>query len=146
MPISQLNNNQQMYDFDLIYSEDLGKQYYSDKNLHCCFNIYKRPEKGLNKKKKYLNNSFKVMEYRRGGSYKKPQTFDIGFCAWGASLGKKIDFVGQYALEIYVEIIDEEKKDVILSMLTEDKIKKIKKHISAPKIESWRIKEYLKDV
>lgn len=25
LPISQLNNNQQMYDFDLIYSEDLGK-------------------------------------------------------------------------------------------------------------------------
>ena len=29
LPISQLNNNQQMYEFDLIYSEDLGKQIYS---------------------------------------------------------------------------------------------------------------------
>lgn len=39
-PISQLNNNLQMYEFDLIYSEDLGIIQYSDRKLHCCFNIY----------------------------------------------------------------------------------------------------------
>ena len=41
LPISQLNNNQQMYEFDLIYSEDLGLKMYSDRNIHCCLNIYK---------------------------------------------------------------------------------------------------------
>ena len=43
LPISQFNNNQQMYEFDLIYSEDLGERYYSDIPLHCCFNIYRKP-------------------------------------------------------------------------------------------------------
>lgn len=51
LPISQLNNTRSMYEFDLIYSEDLGIRRYSDRNLHCCFNIYKRPEsRELNKK------------------------------------------------------------------------------------------------
>ena len=51
LPISQLNNTRSMYEFDLIYSEDLGVQHYTDRDLHCCFNIYKRPEDGeFNKK------------------------------------------------------------------------------------------------
>lgn len=51
LPISQLNNTKSMYEFDLIYSEDLGIQYYTDRDLHCCFNIYVRPKSGeLNKK------------------------------------------------------------------------------------------------
>lgn len=40
LPISQLNNTQSLYEFDLIYSEDLGEQIYTDRKLHCCFNIY----------------------------------------------------------------------------------------------------------
>lgn len=43
LPISQINNTQYLYKFDLVYSEDLGEQIYSDVSLHCCFNIYKRP-------------------------------------------------------------------------------------------------------
>ena len=46
LPISQLNNTQFMYEFDLIHSEDLGKHVYTDRKLHCCFNIYKRPDNG----------------------------------------------------------------------------------------------------
>lgn len=41
LPISQLNNTRSMYEFDLIYSEDLGVQHFSDRDLHCCFNIIK---------------------------------------------------------------------------------------------------------
>lgn len=42
-----------MYEFDLVYSENLGTQIYSDRELHCCFNIYKRSENGkLNTKPK----------------------------------------------------------------------------------------------
>ena len=46
LPISQYNNNVQLYNFDLIYSEDLGEKEYSNIKLHCCFNIYKRPNNG----------------------------------------------------------------------------------------------------
>ncbi len=40
LPISQLNNNRQMYDFDLIKSIDLGEVKYTDRTLHLCFNLY----------------------------------------------------------------------------------------------------------
>lgn len=50
-PIRQLNNSMTFYKYDLIYSEDLEKQKYSGINLHCCFNIYKRPIEGIHKKK-----------------------------------------------------------------------------------------------
>lgn len=43
LPITQLNNDIKLYEFDLIYSEDLGEMEYSGRILHCCFNIYKRP-------------------------------------------------------------------------------------------------------
>ena len=46
-PISQLNNVNSMYYFDLIKSVDLGKMPYSGKMLHCCFNVWKRPAKSI---------------------------------------------------------------------------------------------------
>lgn len=56
LPITQLDNTISFYKFDLIHSEDLGMQNYSGRELHCCFNIYKRPEWGLNKfEKQYFN-------------------------------------------------------------------------------------------
>jgi hypothetical protein len=50
LPISQLNNNIQLFDFDLIHSEQLPLIEYSGIKLNCCFNVYKRPVNGLNKK------------------------------------------------------------------------------------------------
>ena len=51
LPISQLNNTYKFYEFDLLFSEDLGKMKYSDKTIHCCLNIFKRnPSGNLNKK------------------------------------------------------------------------------------------------
>jgi hypothetical protein len=43
LPISQLNNTQSIYKYDLIHSENLESQRYSDINIHCCLNIYKIP-------------------------------------------------------------------------------------------------------
>ena len=48
-PISQLNNTNSMYYFDLVKSVDLGKTWFTDRYLHCCFNIYKRPLKSIEK-------------------------------------------------------------------------------------------------
>lgn len=42
-PISQLDNPVSLYEFDLILSVDLGTQHYTDRDLHCCLNIWKRP-------------------------------------------------------------------------------------------------------
>lgn len=43
LPISQYNNDIKLYRFDLIYTEDLGVQNYSGIDVHCCFNIFRRP-------------------------------------------------------------------------------------------------------
>ena len=63
-----MNNVKQLYEFDLVYSEDLGKWDYSGVDLHCCFNIYKRPSSGvLNSKPKLIKiDRLEVIEYRRG--------------------------------------------------------------------------------
>ena len=47
LPISQLNNISSFYEYELIYSEDLKKQFYSGIAVHCCFNIYRRSKFGL---------------------------------------------------------------------------------------------------
>ena len=55
LPISQLNNTEFMYEFNLLYSEDLGELTFSgNRKVKCCLNIYVRPEKGLNKKYKNI--------------------------------------------------------------------------------------------
>ena len=46
-PISQLDNTNSMYYFDLVKSVDLGKTWFTDRYLHCCFNIYVRPAKSV---------------------------------------------------------------------------------------------------
>lgn len=70
LPISQLNNNLQMYKFDLIYSYDLGILSYSGVKLHCCFNIYRRPKNGeLNKKPNVKLKDITIIEHRRKKRY-----------------------------------------------------------------------------
>ena len=91
----------------------------------------------------YKFNDFSVTEWRRGGSYKKPSKFLVGFCGWGASLGKRIDFVGQYALEFYVVLNNPKYENDFLIALTEKNIKGIKDHVSTPKIAQWHIYQYL---
>jgi hypothetical protein len=54
LPISCYNNDIKLYKFDLIYSEDLGLAHYTDRDLHCCFNIYQRPKSGKLNSKPYI--------------------------------------------------------------------------------------------
>ena len=53
LPISQYNNDIKLYEYNMLYTEDLGKKQYSDRIVHCCFNIYKKPDCGFNKKPNY---------------------------------------------------------------------------------------------
>lgn len=145
LPISQLDNNQQMYEFDLIHSEDLGKKIYSEREVHCCFNIYKRPISGLNSKNNYKLNDVSVFEYRRGGSYKKPENFDIGICSWGASLGKEIEYIGQYAQENYIKVHNNNYKNKIIELIRSTNWKQVFNMTATPKLQTWRIYKYIKE-
>jgi predicted RNA methylase len=120
LPISQLNNNHQMYHFDLLYSEDLGEQIYSDRKLHCCFNIYRRPKSGeLNKKPEYKLKDVEIFENRRTGQQiSNYNDFDIAICSFGSGIiGKIPEFKGQYAKEFYFKIHNKELKTTIKDLI-----------------------------
>ena len=105
LPISQLNNSQSLFEFDLIYSEDLGTKMYSNVNLHCCFNIYKRPNKGLNNRNV---SKLKDVEIVRQDSKRYDSIIeDVRMCYWGNGSAGKIltnsedKYAGEYKIIIH---------------------------------------------
>lgn len=149
LPISQFNNNVQLYDFDLIYSEDLGEKEYSNIKLHCCFNIYRRPKnKELNKKPNFKLNDIQIIEYRRDGrEINIPKGYDYAMGGFGAGcVGKPIKDIGQYALEYYFYITNTELNKKILTVLKETDWKEISKGISGTyRLPQWKIYKYIKE-
>lgn len=144
-PISQLNNNIQMYEFDLVYSEDLGLHNYSGKQLRCCFNIYKRPQSGkLNNRPNYKLKDVTIIEYRRGGNSIIPPGYDYVMGVYGC-VGKVPNKVGQYVMEYYFYIKNKELKNKVLDVLENYDWKSISKSISAPILSQWRIFKVLKE-
>ena len=146
LPVSQYNNNQQMYEFNLIHSEVLPLIEYSGVKLLCCFNVYKRPENGVNTKAiNYKLNDVFVGEYRRGGSYKKPDTFDFAMNTYGASIGKEVQEIGTFCQENYVIIKNETYRERILDVMKNTDWANLYPFISSPKIQTWKIYKYLKE-
>jgi len=119
LPISQLNNSASLYDFDLIYSEDLTVLKYSNVNVHCCFNIYKRPPNGLlnlKLKKRFKLKDIEISEFRRT----KNKTFikndyDFGICTYG-SVGRFVASPEEYAKTIFIKVKNEELRVAILKL------------------------------
>ena len=148
-PISQLDNNRQMYEFDLIYSEDLGFVRFSDdRELHVCFNIYKRPEnEELNSKPKLKLKDISFVEYRRGGNTKIQDNYDYVIGTFGAGcVGKVPTTIGQYSLEMYIYIKNEKLKDKILNVIKNTDWKSLSKGISGTyRLPQWRFIEILKE-
>lgn len=147
LPISCLDGDMKMYHFDLIYSEDLGMQKYTDRELHCCFNIYKRPEHGLNEKPDYKLKDIEIKEYRRGGSYPiPPDGWDYAMCNFGdGSMGKSPQYIGQYCQEVYFYCHKKEYLSKMLELLEYNKIREHVKSISMKRISVMRLYKYLKE-
>lgn len=111
LPISQLWNTNSLYEFDLIYSVDLGKLKYSDRMLHCCFNIYKRPENGLNKKPTNKLKHVKII--RQDSKNYSNEPFDIRMCYWGnGSAGKILKDNETYSAEYKLQVSENFKDNV----------------------------------
>ena len=131
LPISQLDNTKQMYEFDLFYSKDLGVNKYSDVDLHCCFNIYKRPENGLNGKPKAPTiEGLTVVEYRRDkeDSYRKKvkDGYFHSIGSWGnGSVGITPKHIGYYSMELYFYSDNQKIIDVVMSIDWRDEVKSI---------------------
>ena len=105
LPITQLNNVTSFYKFDLIYSEDLGEQIYSDRELHCCFNIYARPEEEIHGFEKQHFNG--ITFYRQDRKdYDEITDYDIRMCYFGSGscgnilTGTDKHYSGEYKIKI----------------------------------------------
>ncbi len=143
LPISQLNNSSTMFEFDLVYSEDLGKINFSDRNLHCCFNIYKRPELCLNKK---LEAKLKdIVITRQDSKGYNELSFDIRMCYWGnGSAGKILQEGEKYSGEYKIKILNEALKEDIIKVLSTVDWKKELNFIAMLRIKQYNIVEILK--
>lgn len=143
LPISQLNNTNFMYEFDLIYSEDLGKRVYTDRELHCCFNIYRRPEnENLNPKPKTKLKDITI--YRQDCRGYKDKDFDIRMCYWGdGSAGKILKDDEHYSGEYKIKINNDNLKDKILEVLINYDWKKYIKGIAMRRIKQYHIIDVL---
>lgn len=145
LPISQLNNSQSLYEFNLIYSEDIGVVKFSDRNLHCCFNIYRIPEsKEMNKKP---NSKLKdITIYRQDSSGYDTKDFDIRMCYWGdSSAGKILNEDEHYSAEYKIKIHNEVLKDDIIKYLCEFDWKNYLNCIAMRKIQQFHIYKILAD-
>lgn len=144
LPISQFNNARAMYEFDLIYSEDLGIANYSGRELHCCFNIYKRPENGeLNKKP--INKLKDVSIYRQDSNGYANREFDIRMCYWGnGSAGKILKDGENYSAEYKIKVNNDKLKSKIIDTLTRFDWKEYLNCIAMRKIQQFHIVDVLK--
>ena len=142
-----MNNTQSIYKFDLIYSEDLGLQCYSGINVHCCFNIYKRPENGLNKKTNYKLKDIEIKECRKSRNQFLPKEFDydIGFCGWG-SVGKEITKgnEGKYQQEMYIKCYNNQFRNKVVDIIRNNNWNDFILSNNSPNVSQWQIYKYIK--
>jgi len=152
LPISQYNNNITLYEFDLIYSENLGVKIYSDRKVHCCLNIYKKPlSNKSNIKPNYKLKDIEIKEARKNQNSKMDKlitkddfNYDIRVCAWG-SLGKEVDFEGQYTKEFCIKINNFIYKEDIIGIIKHTNWCDIYPMTASPNLLQWQIYKYLKE-
>lgn len=146
LPISQLNNTQSMYAFDLIYSEDLGLETYTDRALHCCFNIYRRPASGeLNQRKAQKLKDITI--WRQDCKGYEDKEFDIRICYWGdGTAGKVLQEGEKYSAEYKIKVNNPEIRDEVVAVLSSFNWKEYLSCIAMRKIQQFHIYDVLKKV
>jgi hypothetical protein len=146
LPISQLNNNISMYEFDLIYSEDLGELEYFNANklVKCVLNIYKRNINGLNKRPNYKLRDVNIIEYRRSRQEHIPTNYDFAICGFG-SIGKICEYDNQYCKIFYILINNDSLRNKIKETILNADWKGIYKMTNSPNLLHWQIYKYLKE-
>jgi len=145
LPISQKDNTNSFYKFDLIYSEDLGEGNYSGRILHCCFNIYERPECGENP---FVKQHFDgITFYRQDRSdYDRITDYDLRMCYWGnGSAGRIITDPNEHYSGEYKIKITHPKKDEIIRLLTTFDWKSYINCISAKRLKQYHIFKVIED-
>lgn len=142
LPISQLNNSNSMYEFDLIYSEDLGSNIYTDRELHCCLNIYKRP---LELNKKVVRKLKDITIYRQDSKNYNDAEYDLRMCYWGnGSAGKILSEDEHYSAEYKIKVNNEVLKEDIIRVLSNFDWATYLNCIAMRKIQQYHIVDILR--
>ena len=145
-----MNNREELYEFDLVHSEDLGVRLYSDREVHCCLNIYRRPLDGkLHKKEKQFNlKDITMKEVRKSRNQYLPKDFnyDIGICKWG-SVGKIIEKgkEGTYHQELYIRCNNDNLREKVVETIKNIDWEDFVISSKSPTISQWMIRKYLKE-
>lgn len=146
LPISQLNNTMVLYEFDLVHSEDLAKIDYSNVNLHCCFNIYKKPETGkLNSKPMWEVKDITIVRQDHK-NYDDLKNYDIRMVYWGSGCAGRIlsptdrKFAGEYKIIINNDKLRDRIKEVLINTNWRGELSKI----AMTRIKQYQIYEILK--
>jgi len=145
LPISQHENVNSLYQFDLVHSEDLGIQTYTNRDLHCCFNIYKRPVNGkLNRKP---SNKLKdITIVRQDSRGYKDREFDLRMCYWGDGTAGKILSEGEsYSGEYKIIINNKDRYDEIKDFITHFDWNGYTKGVAMKRLKQYHIIEVLKE-
>lgn len=161
LSISQLNNEQSIYKYDLIYSEDLKPQMYSNIIVHCCFNIYQKPkDKRYNKKINYKDSEIiEIIEIREVIKNKNPKRnkelgnfkYDMKILAFGGGVGRKKD-IGyllneneNYSKMFYIKIKDIKNYNKIYDLIKNAKWRDIYPMTATPNLLQWQVYKYIKE-
>jgi len=142
LPIRQYKNEVTFYEYDLIYTEDLGTDDYSGISIHCCLNIYKRPET-LNKKKNYELQNVKIEEHHRTNNPLLNNISDYRICSFG-NIGKIVEYPNRYCKELCINVSDRWRNEVI-SLLSKTDFHKEFPSVSSPYVAKWQIYKYIKE-
>ena len=146
LPISQFNNNLSMYEFDLVYSEDMGLITFSGcKPVKCCFNVYRRPANAhFNKRPE---NDLKSVSFMRSDS-NGYELFDYDFriICWGGRCGKLLDDKEPDLAMVYkIKVNDESQKQKIKNILTTTDWSEKRPSVSCKKLSKSIIVRVLKE-
>jgi hypothetical protein len=131
LPISQLNNSDSLYEFDLIKSVDLGVLEYSGMKIHCCFNIYTRPKNGLNTKPNLKIDWIKI--YRDDQDGYENINADLCIFRRGVSAGKE-KFTDTHTQTYKIVVDDKSKVEYVKDKILNFDWSSFKKHQSAPSL------------
>jgi len=131
LPISQLDNTDSLYLFDLVKSVDLGVLEYSGMKVHCCFNLYHRPKNGrLNSKPNYKIDWIKI--YRDDFSNYDDIEYDFAICRRG-KIGT-IRTKNLHTQTYKICVTDKTKVDFVRDTILNFDWQNYKKHQSAPSL------------
>lgn len=144
LPISQLDNVSSLYEFDLIKSVDLGKEIYTDRELHCCFNVYKRPVTGVCHKKA-ISKLEDITIYRQDSKGYDKAKYDIRLCYWGnGCAGKVLSDDEHYSAEYKIKVNNPDIRDRVVFLLETFDWSEYLNCIASRKIQQFHIIDVLR--